>query len=456
MRFTEILQMCFRNLIRRKSRTFLTVIGVVIGTCAIIVMVSLGIGLKDIMTKQLEAWGDLRVIQIYNWSDEGGDVKLDDDTLASFAEMEGVDCVTPMCDSTTGFMVTSGQHDRYTAYAEIAGLYPDALEKMNYELLEGEYIKNEKMGKTIPVLVGEDMAYQFTDTKRPEGSNFIYYGDYYGEEEEEGAEKPEPFVDVNKDTMYFTTMDYGEEGGSTGEPFRQEIRVVGILKKDYSKDYRTGTGIFMSVDNLRLLEKNYNRYYNIKQSNRSVNYNQAYIHVEDMAYAEAVTNEVQAQGFEAYSMETERKAMEQTMMGVQAILGGLGAISLFVAAIGITNTMVMSIYERTKEIGVMKALGCYVRDIRMLFLMEAAGIGLLGGIIGILLSFLLSFILNVVLAGAMSGMMGGEVQGNISIIPLWLVLAAMLFSTMVGVLAGFLPAKRATKISALEAIRSAE
>lgn len=453
MRFTEILQMCFRNLIRRKSRTFLTVIGVVIGTCAIIVMVSLGFGVKDMLTRQLESFGDLRNINIFNWGDDmGSEKQLNDEKLDSFAQLEGVDCVTPMSDCDVGFMVTAGQKDRYTAYAEIAGVYPDALEKLDYELIEGEYLSDEKMGKTIPVLVGEDMAYQFTDTKRPEGSNYIYV------DEESDEEKPDPFVDLHKDTLYFTDYGYGEGdmGAESKEPFRQEIRVVGVLKKDYSKDYRTYSGIFMSVENMRTLVKNYNRYNGIKQSNKNTNYHQVYIHVQDISYVEAVSQAVEAEGFETYSMETERKAMEQTMMGVQAVLGGLGAISLFVAAIGITNTMVMSIYERTKEIGVMKALGCYVRDIRMLFLMEAAGIGLLGGIIGILLSFLFSFILNVVLAGAMSGMMGGEVQGSISIIPPWLVLAAMFFSTMVGVLAGFFPAKRATKISALEAIRSAE
>ncbi len=71
---------------------------------------------------------------------------------------------------------------------------------------------------------------------------------------------------------------------------------------------------------------------------------------------------------------------------IQAVLGGIGAISLLVAAIGITNTMVMSIYERTKEIGVMKVIGASLRDIKRLFLFESALIGLLGGILGIIFS----------------------------------------------------------------------
>lgn len=77
-------------------------------------------------------------------------------------------------------------------------------------------------------------------------------------------------------------------------------------------------------------------------------------------------------------MESIRKPMEKEAQQKQMMLGGLGAISLFVAALGITNTMIMSISERTREIGIMKALGCYVTDIRIMFLSEAGAIGLIG------------------------------------------------------------------------------
>ena len=129
-----------------------------------------------------------------------------------------------------------------------------------------------------------------------------------------------------------------------------------------------------------------------------------------------------------------------------------------VAAIGITNTMVMSIYERTREIGVMKVLGCVVGNIRTLFLMEAASIGLLGGFVGIGISYLLSYIINrfASQAGVIGGIMGMGMMGegvNISVIPLWLVLLALVFSTFVGIISGFYPANRAVRISALEAIK---
>ena len=110
-----------------------------------------------------------------------------------------------------------------------------------------------------------------------------------------------------------------------------------------------------------------------------------------------------------------RKSLEEQSRAIQLILGGIGAVSLLVAAIGIANTMVMSVTERTREIGIMKALGCYVRDIRVMFLAEAGAIGFFGGSIGCVLSGLISLGINVVgalYAGGMSGgMSGGMVSG---------------------------------------------
>jgi len=124
-----------------------------------------------------------------------------------------------------------------------------------------------------------------------------------------------------------------------------------------------------------------------------------------------------------------------------------------VAALGITNTMIMSIYERTREIGIMKVIGAALKDIKRLFLFEAGMIGFLGGIMGIGISYLLSLLLNALSANAGYYMgMGGEVK--ISVIPLWLVFAVIGLSTLVGLVSGYYPARRAMKLSALEAIKT--
>ena len=115
--------------------------------------------------------------------------------------------------------------------------------------------------------------------------------------------------------------------------------------------------------------------------------------------------------------------------------------------------MVMSIYERTKEIGVMKVIGASLKDIKRLFLFESALIGLLGGVLGVALSLLLSFIANK-FGGSFLSNMGIPPGSKISIIPLWLIFSSMGFSAVIGVVSGYFPARRAMNLSALEAIRS--
>ena len=152
-------------------------------------------------------------------------------------------------------------------------------------------------------------------------------------------------------------------------------------------------------------------------------------------------------GYSTYSMQSMRDELNKQTRQIELMLGGLGAISLLVAAIGITNTMMMSIYERTKEIGVMKVLGCDMRNIQAMFLMEAADIGLVGGIVGLGISYLISMIINKVVAA--SGNMS-----SLSYIPLWLAGASVIFAVVIGMAAGYFPSKRAMKLSPLAAIRN--
>ena len=112
--------------------------------------------------------------------------------------------------------------------------------------------------------------------------------------------------------------------------------------------------------------------------------------------------------------------------------------------------MMMSIYERTKEIGIIKVLGCSLKNIREMFLIEAASIGLIGGVAGMVLSYILSAIINFLTGhGAVMG-----IEGNLSYIPIWLVLVAIACATLIGTLAGFFPALRAMKLSPLAAIKT--
>ena len=186
-------------------------------------------------------------------------------------------------------------------------------------------------------------------------------------------------------------------------------------------------------------------------------YSQIKLIADDMKNVDAIQKTVEELGYSASSMAQVRNEMQGNLGVIEMVLGGLAAISLLVAAISITNTMIMSIYERTREIGIMKVLGCFTGNIRMLFLMEAGLIGLLGGIIGTIISYIISIVMNSLGSSGLTEMLGiysvGE-GGQLSIIPIWLVLLALGFSTLIGLISGYYPANRAVKISALEAIKN--
>ena len=149
--------------------------------------------------------------------------------------------------------------------------------------------------------------------------------------------------------------------------------------------------------------------------------------------------------------------LEQQSRTIQLILGGLGSIAMLVASISIANTMTMAIYERRREIGIMKVLGCEVGHIRAMFLTESAGIGFFGGVVGLVIWYGLSFLLNYIATYALGGgyYVDGVLQKTyISIIPLWLAVFGVGFSTLVGIVSGYIPANKAVKISALTAIKN--
>ena len=491
MKIYDLLRMSLNNLRRRKGRTALTVIGVVVGTCAIVVMISLGLAISAQNEEMLASWGDLTKIQIYNYGGDpsGKEVpKLDDEMITSLRSMEHVVAATPYYQpQNIGGNITAGKNDQYSQYLwNIYGLYPDALEPMGFQLASGKFLTSDmNLGKDkIPVLVGQNMGYQFEDTRRSQNS--AKRRRYQGQTDSLGNPVP-PFVDVEKDKMTLK-LSYTDQNGKE-ESKEYQLVVVGVLVSDYNAGYFTDGGVVMRLSDVQMLEKAYEKLSGQKSNGSSGSvyvsgssgsysytpgsngYEEVYVKVDKVDNVAEVENQIKDIGYQTRSMTQIREEMQASVARSQMILGGLAAISLLVAALNIANTMTMAIYERTREIGVMKVLGCELGHIRAMFLVESGAIGFLGGAIGVLFSLLISFILNhltLILAlfgssadlsgllgsigGGMGGM-GGMGTGSISIVPFWLVLLALAFATLVGLLSGIMPAGRAVKISALEAIR---
>lgn len=464
MKISDEISLSARNLLRRKGRTALTLVGVVIGTCMVVLMISLGIAQTKTNEEMLQSWGDLTQVQIYGYGtmmgSDGKPLYLDDAAIANIKQIPHVAAATPYAQAyNLEGEITAGRNGRYTSdIYNLIGIDPTALEPMGFALQNGSWPTNtpasEKATK-LQVLVGSSTGYNFQDSRKSYNSPKRYR--YEGQTDANGKELP-PFVDIDKDKMTLT-IKTGE--GSTEKSRSWELEIVGVLEPDGAKGYWTQSGIVLRIQDMKMLQKVYNDMTKTKEESKS--YDQVYVKVDDLSNVTDVETAIHELGFtNTYSMNQQREEMQKQVMNSQMIFGGIAAVSLLVAAINIINTMTMAIYERTREIGVMKVLGCELGNIRTMFLLESSTIGFIGGLIGVGISLIASFVLNNLSTLGqgldLSGLMGGGYYmggggGTISIIPPWLMLAALVFATLVGLVAGILPANKAVKISALEAIR---
>ena len=425
MRRADFIKMGLKNLTRRKLRTSLTIIGVVIGTFSIVVMVSLGIAMTEGYKEQISQMGSLTTITVnkYYYDENAGmseKKELDDNLLVELSNIPHVQAVTPI--QYLSATLISG---KYQAWTQFCGISPDAFKYFEFpEIEEGRYLEE---GDTDGVLISA-------------------YSTYFYNPNSSSHRNDEDAVNIMEDRVKFTFNTGNEEGVI---PKYYTLKPVGKMVE--SNGDRNGY-IYVSIDQLQKWKKE------LKKSGATIyddgdGYSSVWVSVEDIKYVTEVQDQIKNMGYGTYSLGEMVGEMQKTSNTLQLILGGIGAISLLVSAIGIANTMIMSIYERTKEIGVMKVLGCLISDIRKLFLFEASMIGLIGGALGVGLSYLVSFIMNKY-AGQIGSALGiGGMGSKISTIPFWLAALAMAFAMLVGIISGYYPAKRATKIKALEAIR---
>lgn len=504
MRISDILGMSLSNLWRRKMRTFLTVLGVIIGTASIVVMLSLGIGLREATMKEVESYGGLTEIMVYSDEYGAGELLLDDTTIEKFMKLDYVDSVEPTLNF--GMPVQVGS---YEGYFEIIGVSQEYLNKI--ELGEGT-IPEEK-GGTLSLIAGNQVLMEFMDPATGEWLGFndneeqididlmnttliggIEVEEAYSEDLDDTSDSSPDYFDS---TFSDSTDDFSEdssdfdddtdeegfnnfsgdyenefEGGILDDSLayswfsssmkRVPIKVTGITAGDSDTYTEYSSYCYTDLDMLKsFLKENYSANSIIPwqptdragKPYRDLKYTMLIVNVDKAANVETVLKIIQQMG---YSAEANKEWLEQTeraSMIIEAVLGGIGAVAMLVAAISIANTMTMSIYERTKEIGIMKVLGCSLGNIRSMFLAEAAGIGFIGGVVGIALSYLLSLLVNQLIVPMI---MEEYEMGmtTVSVIPPWLVLAAIIFATFIGMMAGFFPAQRATTLSPLAAIRN--
>jgi len=445
MKKVDLVKMAGGNLIRRKMRTSLTVLGIVIGTLSILLMISLGIGLKENIAKEFADMGSTKVIQVYRGStknrtgrfaETGGEGALKASDVEVLKGIQGVTQVIP-----TIYAQGRVKSGKYEGEITIVGVDPDQAEALGLAVQSGslftgganEAIFGVRAIEAIRSTEGNDLYEEDIDIDFGFGESPI--GDFD--------------VNVYEDRLRLYMTGYTDDGYEQVKVF--PLEGVGILK---SGDYATEENMYMPIHTVRRMNADLR---GIHENSALETYGMVYVQVDDLSQINAITRTIKAKGYSAFSNQEILDSINSSMQIVQVVLGILGGISLVVAAIGITNTMVMAVSERKKEIGVMKVIGATIQDIKELFLLESAMIGAIGGLLGVGISVGIATAISSPLVSKMiaAGMGGGEgASGFAFSIPLWLVGAGLVFTTMIGVISGYLPARQAMQSSALDALRN--
>lgn len=443
MRISDLFKMGLRNLSRRKARTALTVVGVIIGTLSIVIMVSIGIGMNNSFNEQFMENGEMTVIRIEQYGniyDSDGnwvgskDQVLNDTLVEQLRQIEHVKAVAPVLD-----MYAQLYSGKYEGYMQIRAIGNEAFAEFGFpELTAGSYPTDEHNSTIVyaPYTLQE----------------FYYYS---------ARNYESKTVDPAVDEVVFKFNEWKYTRNERKKEFQLEIEDYAVMAESDNWEYNYYC--YMDINYFKEIYTQYANTLKLEDRKKAMaeleTYSFIMINVDNIKNVTKVQEDIEALGYVTYSDMQYLEPLKETSNMMQMVLGGIGALAMMVSAINIANTMIMSIYERTKEIGIMKVLGCQVKDVKKLFLFEAAMIGLLGGIVGIALSYGASFAINKYGGPLFSSLMQSSGvydvgDSKFSVIPFWLPFLAAGFAMLVGVLAGYFPARRATKISAIEAMKT--
>ena len=436
MRFWDLISLIFSNLNRRKGRVVLTAMGVVIGTAAVVLLVSLASGLQKNATNQLGGIGDLTLITVYpNYEAEmsfmrsgggGGPMSSlkmpNNQTIKEIEAIPGVKTVIARNSLRTGGFLRYGKME---TYAYVLGVGTDDLAVFEYPVQEGV----SQLERGTAIIGGWAAKNFYSPTLRP------------------GQEMPEQ-PDLLGQQVKLVLSKWTEDGQEVQKTI--PLRIVGVLAEVRGEQ---DSALYVRLDDMTA----WNEWASGQRINRNKDgYENLVVKANNVDEVLTIADSINALGYMAVTPQSFVQGINSFFIILQIMFGGVGAIALLVAAIGIANTMTMAILERTREIGLMKAVGASNRDVLTIFLGEAAGIGLIGGIGGIILGWGGGQILNVVAVAYLANRaatQGGLPSSFAVSTPAWLPLFALVFATLVGILSGLYPALNAATLQPVSALK---
>lgn len=399
MQIKDLLEISLQNFRNRKSRIFFTILGVSVAISAVLFLVSFGYGLQASLLQKITTTDSLLSLDVMSPDTEL--IKLNQDTLDKIKKVEHVETISP-----------------YIAYPGNLTLESLTSEAM-VNLIDKNYLNFEgitpKFGKT----------FSDTDANKIIVNNAI--SDLFNV-------KPEELVGKKIKVTVFIPDETAEDSSNQLKSIEldKEFEIIGVIEDNNTQGY-------LFIQNKDVPNLTVSSYSSVK------------VKVDSESNLKTVRDNLTTMGFLVSALSDTIDQANQIFGIIQIILGIFGTVALIVAAIGLINTMTISLLERTNEIGVMRAIGASPGDIMWLFLGESWMIGLLGGVFGIALGVAISqvfqFIINLI-----SKSFGGEAL-NLFAYPLWFIFFIIILSSSVGLIGGFFPARRASKLNPLDALR---
>lgn len=424
----ELIQLAVGNLMRARARLIMTAGGVLVGTAAVILLVAITIGLQTAAEAGIgnnASLTEMDVYPAYNPNIPYEDMpQMNIDAVRAFRRIPNVLAVIPSANLNGGGEIIAGD---YNGYGSVMGVDPSLLPYMGITAEQGELSLGEGQ-----VLIGREVAKNFYDPN---------------------AEEWTP-VEVD---LFNTPLKMRIYQWSGENPANQTIKlnVAGILAPGSSYDYY----VIMPIQ--EVIE--FNEWTDGTEFDpETFTFGRVTVRARDRETTNEVATAIRDLGYEVSGMADFLNQLNQFFGTMRLMLGGVGGVALLVAAFGVANTMTMAILERTKEIGLMKAIGASDRDVMTIFLVEAALVGFTGGAAGVGLSFFIQNLVNTALQNAPQSEGGmnflpidpSQLQGNLFVIPPELTLFAVLLATAVGIGAGLLPALRAARMLPVLALKS--
>lgn len=413
------------NVGRRKLRSALASLGVVVGTLTIVIMVSLAAGVRQQINRQFASIGLDRLTVTPSGDGRGG-----------FGR-PGFDPGGFNLGSPRKKIITAGDVSRWKKSPGVTQIIPE----VNLPGSVGLELKWNGTNQAVRLSGGEPMRGMFFQAPPEPVAGSLELPESGGIVLSQGT--AQAFGISNNNFAGIIGQDVATIlQTSRGETQSFPLRVKGI-------SLERSRNIQVSIAD-RIAMKNW--WFDATNTLEGEGYDSVAIRSTDVTHAIALTAQFRKEGFQVQSLELFAETANRIVTAITVMFALIGGIALLVATIGIANTMVTAIYERTREIGILKAMGASRGEIRQMFMMEAGFIGVIGGVIGLLFGWLAGLGLNQVIPIYLR-YRELPVRGDFFVVTMTLALGVILFATFIGLVAGLLPAQRAAKLDPLQALR---